>query len=154
MIDKVLCDYVKFIRKTMSEDSKTGKHLSQAAFAKKLGLRSPSTIAEIETYRIEPSKVVIKKIMEVYGENILKLKPPSKAFLEEYDYTSQTLHLEYPSFFESKSKENTSQPQILAYQLQEQKTEIDSLRKENERLKKENLRLFMELEKIKTTTPH
>lgn len=152
MIDKKLCDQVKFIRKKMSSDPKTGKPLTQVAFAKSLG-KSPSIIAEIETYKIEPSKAVIKKIIEVYGQNVLDVNP-SEDFLKEYDYSKERLHIDYPSFFEVKPKETETQSQSLTYQLQEQKAENDSLRKENERLKKENLRLFMELEKTKATSPH
>jgi transcriptional regulator with XRE-family HTH domain len=172
MIDKKLCDQVKFIRKKMSSDPKTGKPLTQVAFAKSLG-KSPSIIAEIETYKIEPSKAVIKKIIEVYGVNLFEEKtdtnfnlddfvekefrpkagtdPKIDQLLKSIDQSSQKLYeTVFPLIKNSPELKNLeSQFRAVSYQLQEQKAENDSLRKEIDRLKNENLRLFTELEKLK-----
>ena len=122
MIDKELCDKIKFIRKNISKNHQTGKPLSQAAFAKSLHT-SQGIIADIETYKREPSKSLIRKIIEVYEINIFE------------DGTSVN--------------KNTSQMNLLTYQLQEMKAEMECMQKELSRLKQKCLRLFMENEQLR-----
>ena len=159
MIDKNLCDLVKSVRKQVSKDPKTGDSLSQTAFAKSLQV-SQGNIADIENYKREPSKMIIKKIIDVYKINLLsddikllEQKAISEALSKELDRSFenvQNLQKMYLGLKEAKPKENASQDIIFSYQLQQQNAEIDSLRKENERLKQENLRLFTELQIAKS----
>jgi len=119
MIDKKLCDRMKEVRLTLSKDD-SGKPLSITDFAKKIAI-SRSAVSEVELYRREPSKNVIKKILEIYGVNIIEES--------------------------TRSEKDTMQVQVLAYQLNDLKAENEFLRKENERLRQENTRLFLESRK-------
>ena len=68
MIDKKLCQKLIDVRLSASAN-KQGIPLNITDFAKKLGV-SRSAISEVESFKREPSKTVIKKVYEVYKINI------------------------------------------------------------------------------------
>jgi transcriptional regulator with XRE-family HTH domain len=119
MVDKNLCDKLKTVRLNLTE-SNGGKVVNQTDFAKKIGI-SRSIIADIESYRREPSKKVIKKIAEIFNAEILS----SNAIVEKP--ISRTEYL----------RERSLKTMSMIKKLNEFEKEVQELRDEIKKLESE-----------------
>ena len=115
---------------TISKDDH-GNPLNITDFAKKLGV-SRSAISEVESFKREPSKTVIKKVVEIYGINIL-----NKISVEQKSDIGKEIHIKV--------------------NLQMAEEEIAKLKQEVERLKEEKSQLYLKIllleDKIEDLSP-
>lgn len=169
MVDKKVCNLLIFIVEHTEE--LFGKKISVSEFARIIDVPR-SAIAEVQGYRREPSKKVIKRILELYGVNLL-----------DKTYLSLVHNDEFGEFFPEKEQPHRLlamlQRVIVAHRLgnalehytaategtlstsdiddstrlhleiKKLKSDKESLQYENNDLKKERLLLLDEVERLK-----
>lgn len=169
MVDKRVCNLLIFII-NHSEDL-FGKKMNVSDFARVLEVPR-SSISEVQAYRREPSKTVLRKIMELYGVNLiddtylsLVSSDECRDLYPESDRPHQLIAMlkrlivskrmnnalkKYSGVMEESSAasddEDTTRQIIEIRRLTNQN---DILQYENSELKKEQLQLLNEIEKLK-----